>query len=79
MWYYLCSAVFTNTRSVVILYTAGRNNTQLPQNLLSLYECEEGKNVHDIVRMYSHTYSKSNIDQPGKVANPARGQLNREN
>ena len=29
--------------------------------------------------MYGHTYSK-NIDQPGnKVANPARGQLNREN
>ena len=27
--------------------------------------------------MYSHTYSKSK-DQPGKVANPARGQLNRE-
>ena len=30
------------------------------------------------VCMYGHTYSKS-IDQPGKVANPARGQLNREN
>ena len=28
--------------------------------------------------MYGHTYSKS-IDQPGKAANPARGQLNREN
>ena len=28
--------------------------------------------------MYGHTYSKS-MDQPGKVANPARGQLNREN
>ena len=27
---------------------------------------------------YGHTYSKSK-DQPGKVANPARGQLNREN
>ena len=27
--------------------------------------------------MYGHTYSKS-IDQPGKVANPARGQLNRK-
>ena len=26
--------------------------------------------------MYGHTYSKS-VDQPGKVANPARGQLNR--
>ena len=28
--------------------------------------------------MYGHTYGKS-MDQPGKVANPARGQLNREN
>ena len=28
--------------------------------------------------MHGHTYSKS-MDQPGKVANPARGQLNREN
>ena len=28
--------------------------------------------------MYGHMYSKS-MDQPGKVANPARGQLNREN
>ena len=30
------------------------------------------------VCMYDHTCSK-NMDQPGKVANPARGQLNREN
>ena len=28
--------------------------------------------------MYGRTYSKSN-DKPGKVANPARDQLNREN
>ena len=28
--------------------------------------------------MYGHTYGKS-MDQPGKVANPARRQLNREN
>ena len=28
--------------------------------------------------MYGHPYSKS-MDQPGKVANRARGQLNREN
>ena len=28
--------------------------------------------------MYGHTCSKS-MDQPGKVANPARGPLNREN
>ena len=29
------------------------------------------------VYTYGHTYSKS-MDQQGKVANPARGQLNRE-
>ena len=28
--------------------------------------------------VYGHTYSKS-MDRPGKVANPARGQVNREN
>ena len=28
--------------------------------------------------MYGHTYSKS-MNQPSKVANPARGQLNNEN
>ena len=33
---------------------------------------------HHYVCMYGHTYSKS-VDQPGKVANPARGQLNRGN
>ena len=30
------------------------------------------------VFMYGHTYSMS-MDQPGKVASPARGQLNRKN
>ena len=32
----------------------------------------------EYVCRYGHTHSKS-MDQPGKVANPARGQLNREN
>ena len=36
------------------------------------------KYVLSYVCMYGHTCSKS-MDQPGKVANPARGQLNREN
>ena len=35
-------------------------------------------NRHVPVCMYGHTYSKS-MNQPGKVANPARGQRNREN
>ena len=30
-----------------------------------------------VICMYGHTYSKS-MDQPGKVANPACGQLNKE-
>ena len=30
------------------------------------------------VRMYGH-HIKQSMDRPGKVANPARGQLNREN
>ena len=34
--------------------------------------------VHMYVCMYGQTFSKSK-DQPGNVANPARGQLNREN
>ena len=33
---------------------------------------------HRCCCMYCHTYSKS-MDQPGKVASPARGQLNRKN
>ena len=30
------------------------------------------------IDMYGHTYSKS-VDHPGKVAHPARGQLNKKN
>ena len=30
-------------------------------------------------QQWPHIYSSKSIDQPGKVANPARGQLNREN
>ena len=37
----------------------------------SMYVCK-------YVCMYGHTYSKS-MDQPGKVASAARGQLNRGN
>ena len=29
--------------------------------------------------MYGHHIYRKSMDQPGKVANPARGQLNREN
>ena len=40
---------------------------ELPCTYVFMYVC-----------MYGHTYSKS-MDKPGRVANPARGQLNREN
>ena len=40
--------------------------------------CTDNSINPDYVCTYDHTYSKS-IDQPGKVANPARGQLNRKN
>ena len=36
------------------------------------------KNSYHVCMYGSHRYSKS-VDQPGKVANPARGQLNKEN
>ena len=49
-------------------YSSGVRNLDEMTVLLSVvYVC-----------MYSHAYNKS-LDQPGKVANPARGQLNREN
>ena len=44
-----------------------------PVILVCMYVC-----MYVLCFMYSHTYSKG-MDQPGKVANPARGQLNREN
>ena len=34
--------------------------------------------VSNVQAMYGHTYSKS-MDQPEKIANPARGELNRTN
>ena len=42
------------------------------------YWYERGMLKVPACRMVTHTYSKS-MDQPGKVANPARSQLIREN
>ena len=42
------------------------------------HDLGESVRVHTCVTMYGDTNSKI-MDQPGKVANPARGQLNREN
>ena len=61
------------------------NLTRLIRTLLyvmAIHTYIHSKKVHKDIMMYvciySHTYSKS-MDQPGKVASPARGQLNREN
>ena len=35
-------------------------------------------NLRPFTSMYGHTYNSKNMDQLGKVANPVRGQLNRE-
>ena len=45
--------------------------------LRTIYQYQYQLDTYQVC-MYGHTYSKS-MDQPGKVANPARGQLNREN
>ena len=45
-------------------------------NLLESFS--EVANLRIISYMYGHTCSKS-MDRPGKVANSARGQLNKEN
>ena len=48
------------------------NGGFLPDMILLLTPC------YLLPCVYGHTYSKS-MDQPDKVVNPARGQLNREN
>ena len=50
-----------------MMFVIGRLQELAPKKQIPFYVC-----------MYGHTYSKS-MDQPGEVANPARGQLNREN
>ena len=43
--------------------------------------CHDTQHIVDVwehTYVWSHTYSKS-MDQPGKVVNPARGHLYREN
>ena len=61
------------------------HGTTDPVSRDQIHKCERGQNIHfpcsadheeDICMVI--TYSKSK-DQPGKVANPARGQLDREN
>ena len=41
------------------------------------FTCREVSSFPTIYSMYGHINSKC-MDQPGKIANPARGQLNRE-
>ena len=64
--------------------SAGNHSTKTLADFTALRDMEACLLAHTRLRrppytpMYGHTYSKS-MDQPGKVANPARGQLNREN
>ena len=44
-----------------------------------LYEISINRVKIDVCMVWSHFSYSNSMDQPGKVANPARGQLNREN
>ena len=57
-------------------FPGGLDPPDIPSAFLT---CKSARCSHTMyVCMYGHTSSKS-MDQPGKVANPARGQMNREN
>ena len=45
----------------------------------STKNCALAMNKYSVHVWPSHTWYSKNISQPGKLANPARGQLNREN
>ena len=60
-------------RSVNVKKTTTTTTTTIPVDGQSAI-CD------DYVCLYGHTYNrKKSMDQPGKVASPARGQLNRKN
>ena len=63
---------------IVIIPTFNYYSTFIPTTTvpICLYLYTYWYNRATII-MYGHTYSKS-MDQPGKVASPARGQLNRK-
>ena len=62
------------------MYLVGRNplvvHCTIPLIAMQGYHTNTAEDMGSLG--YSHTYSKS-MDQPGKVASPARRQLNREN
>ena len=66
------SALFVDKKSESIVYMGW---------IFDISLCESSTNQSIIyVCRYNHTYINSkSMDQPGKVANHARGQLNREN
>ena len=74
-----CCFHLTSGASTVGPYIVHRNKKRslLSQPLTREEFVEKKYQVFDVC-MYGHTYSKS-MDQPSKIANPARGQLNREN
>ena len=54
-----------------VLYCKATNNDDTGI-IVSRSMCVDGRHI-------SHIYRTKSLDQPGKVANPVRGQLNREN
>ena len=75
--------IFASLSHTNYWYEVGMLKVPAVQYLLKLYLIVKwAKSVQYIPWLqcmyYGHTYSKS-MDQPSKVANPARGQLNRDN
>ena len=71
---------FTLTdRALLILASLLRDHVFCVPGIVSILIIVPGiKFPFTLTCMYGQAYSKG-VDQPGKVANPARGQLNREN
>ena len=67
----------TSARSCAVVVREIRDTEEM-RRMLQLEHSIAESLVRYISVCYGYTYSKS-MDQPGKVTNPARGQLNREN
>ena len=69
--YWVWNRIGINTSILPCLFVKATERNNVQQTGASETVCWKGQYV------WSHTYSRS-MDQPCKVANPARGQLNRE-
>ena len=75
------------SRDQILRHARGQGNIIFPVQLTTSRIGNLTRLIHTLlyvicddlhVCMYGHTYSKS-MDQPGKIASPARGQLSRKN